>query len=50
MWDLQPPPRQRLANPDELPDFVPAGTYKVTVSLGDEERTTTVEVLPVPGK
>ncbi len=50
VWDLQPPPRQRLENPDQLPDFVPAGTYKVTVSLGDEERTTTVEVLPVPGK
>ena len=49
VWDLQPPPRQRLANPDDLPDFVPAGTYKVTVSLGDEKRTTTVEVLPVPG-
>jgi len=43
VWDLQPPPRPRLQNPDELPDFVPAGTYKVTVSVGDEERTTTVD-------
>ncbi len=49
VWDLQPPPRQRLENPDGLPDFVPAGTYTVTVSLGDEKRTTTFEVLPVPG-
>jgi len=50
VWDLQPPSRQRLENPDGLPDFVPAGTYTVTVPLGDEKVSTTIEVLAVPEK
>lgn len=48
VWDLQPPSRQRLENPDGLPDFVPAGTYTVTVAIGDETLSTTLEVLAVP--
>ena len=48
VWDLQPPSMQRLENPDGLPDFVPPGTYEVTVTVGDETGTTTVEVLAAP--
>jgi len=48
VWDLQPPQRQRLENPDGLPDFVPPGIYQISVTVGDEKGTTTVEVLAAP--
>ncbi|MHC4218794.1 MAG: WD40/YVTN/BNR-like repeat-containing protein [Planctomycetota bacterium] len=49
VWDLQAKPEQRLGNPDNLPEFVPAGTYTVTVVYGDRSESTTVEVLAAPG-
>ena len=50
VWDLQPPSRQRLENPDGLPDFVPAGLYTVTVALGEEELSATLDVLAAPDR
>ncbi len=50
VWDLQPEEEQRLGNPDNLPEFVPPGRYAVTVSRGDESASTTVQVLPAPGR
>ncbi len=47
-WDLQADPRQRLASPHPMPQFVPAGTYTVRVRFGDRVEERTVEVLPAP--
>jgi photosystem II stability/assembly factor-like uncharacterized protein len=49
VWDLQAEPELRLGNPDGLPEFQAAGRYTVTVSYGDHEQSTTVEVMPAPG-
>ncbi len=46
VWDLMPEKDQRLGNPDNLPEFVPAGAYEVTVSYGKKKERTVVEVLP----
>jgi len=48
MWNLQPEAKQRLGNPHGMTEFVPAGTYSATVSIGDESETVNVEVLPTP--
>jgi photosystem II stability/assembly factor-like uncharacterized protein len=48
IWDLKAEKDQRLGNPHELPEFVPAGTYTVDVSYGMRKMSTTVEVLPRP--
>jgi len=47
-WDLQPDKKNRIGNPDGLPEFVPAGTYRVKLTLGDESSETTIEVLEAP--
>jgi len=49
VWDLLPEKDQRLGNPDDLPEFVPAGEYEVTVSYGKKKQSTVVEVLPAAG-
>ncbi len=48
-WDLQAEKDMRLGNPHELTEFVPAGTYTVTVKYGERSEKTTVEVLAAPG-
>jgi photosystem II stability/assembly factor-like uncharacterized protein len=51
IWDLQADPKHRYRRPEEgmgQTQFVPAGTYEVTASFGDEKAETTVEVLPAP--
>ena len=47
--DMQPEKEQRLGNPENLPEFVPPGSYTVTVSRGDDKASVTFEVLPAPG-
>lgn len=49
VWDLQPEEDQRLGNADNLPEFVVAGEYKVSITYGDHKAHTTVIVLPAPG-
>lgn len=48
-WDLLPDAKQRLDNPHGLPEFVPAGTYDVSVSQEKLNGKTQVEVLDAPG-
>ncbi|MEE9129139.1 MAG: hypothetical protein V3T84_03910 [Phycisphaerales bacterium] len=48
VWDLQPEEDQRLGNPEDLPEFVPAGEYKVSITYGDHKGQTTITVLPAP--
>ncbi len=49
VWDLQPEEDQRLGNADNLPEFVVAGDYKVSITYGDHKGHTTITVLPAPG-
>ncbi len=49
VWDLQPEEDQRLGNADNLPEFVVAGEYKVSITYGDHKGQTTITVLPAPG-
>ena len=49
VWDLLPEKDQRLGNPDDLPEFAPAGKYEVTVSYGKKKQSTVVEVLRADG-
>ena len=49
VWDLQPEEDQRLGNADNLPEFVVAGEYKVSITYGDHKAHTTITVLPAPG-
>jgi hypothetical protein len=49
VWDLQPDAKQRLANPHNLPEFVPAGEYAVTITMGERTAKTTLTVRPAPG-
>ena len=49
VWDLQPETDQRLGNADNLPEFVAAGEYKVSITYGDHKGEVTITVLPVPG-
>lgn len=49
MWDLQPEEEQRLGNADQLPEFVKAGVYKVSITYGDNEAEMSLTVLPAPG-
>ena len=50
VWDLRADEKHRFSpSPNEEPgpeQFVPAGTYKVTLKMGDEKETKTVKVLP----
>jgi hypothetical protein len=52
VWDLHPDKKHAFNNsPNEEAgpeQFVPAGKYKVTVKMGDNKETRTVEVLPFP--
>ncbi len=55
VWDLQADKKHRFASPEEADpyfqiDFVPAGEYRVTVTLGREEATATLTVRPAPGR
>ena len=45
-WDLQAEAPQKVGNPHELTEFMPAGTYQVTVTHGEESATVDLEVLP----
>ena len=47
--DLQPEEDQRLGNADNLPEFVAAGEYKVSITYGDHDGQMTITVLPAPG-
>lgn len=49
VWDLQRTAKERLPNPDGLPNFLPAGTYVVEATLGEENVRTDLEVLDAPG-
>ncbi|MCH8316530.1 MAG: hypothetical protein IIA64_11195 [Planctomycetes bacterium] len=49
VWDLQPEEDQRLGNADNLPEFVAAGEYKVSITYGDHKGQMTITVLPAPG-
>ena len=49
VWDLQPEEDQRLGNADNLPEFVAAGEYKVSITYGDHDGQMTITVLPAPG-
>ncbi len=46
VWDLQADKDQRFDLPDEQTQFVPPGTYTVTVSVGDSSVHGTVKVAP----
>ena len=50
VWDLRPDKKHAFSpGPNQEPgpeQFVPAGTYKVTVKMGELKETKTVEVLP----
>lgn len=48
VWDLQPEEKQRIGNPDGLKEFVPAGTYDVTVTLGKRTKKVKLEVASAP--
>jgi hypothetical protein len=51
VWDLQADKKHLFNSPDQQLDqtqFVPAGDYKVTVSVGEEKAEKTVKVLPAP--
>ncbi len=47
LWDLMREEAQRLPNADGLPEFVPPGKYKVSVSCG-EDHSADVEVEALP--
>ncbi len=49
-WDMQIPQEERIGNPDDLPEFVPAGEYEVTMNFGDHSQTVTLVVEEVPGR
>ena len=49
VWDLQPDKKQRIGNPHDLPEFVPPGTYTVTVKSGDRKEKVSLLVRPVAG-
>ncbi len=53
VWDLQADKKHRLprveADMFDQTEFVPAGIYKVTVTLGEHKAEQTVEVRPAPG-
>lgn len=52
VWDLQADAKHRFSDPDQnygQTPFVPAGVYKVTLSLGKQKAEKTVKVLPAPG-
>ena len=52
VWDLQADPKHRFSDVDQgfgQTPFVPAGDYKVTLSVGDEKSEKLVKVLPAPG-
>ncbi len=51
VWDLQADKKHQFRGPDQelgQTQFVPAGDYKVTVTVGKEKETKTVRVLPAP--
>lgn len=48
VWDLLPEKRQRLDNPHDLPEFVPAGVYDIFVIQDKRSAKTTIEVLEAP--
>ncbi len=52
VWDLQADPKHRFSDVDQSygqTPFVPAGDYKVTLTLGDDKSEKIVKVLPAPG-
>ena len=49
VWDLQPEADQRLGNADQLPEFVAAGEYIISIAYGDYKGERTITVLPAPG-
>jgi hypothetical protein len=52
VWDLQADAKHRFSDIDQgygQTPFVPAGDYKVTLTLGDEKSEKIVKVLPLPG-
>ena len=49
VWDMQPEPNRRIQNRGEEGTlYVPAGTYKVTVTVGKDTQTVPLVVLPYP--
>lgn len=47
IWDMQPEQKRRLQNEgQEGPIYVPAGTYKVSVTVGGKTETTNLVILP----
>ena len=52
IWDLQHEPFDRIPDPAfaELPQFVPAGEYTVTVTRAKQKATGKVNVLPAPAR
>jgi hypothetical protein len=51
VWDLQADKKHLFSGPDQglgQTQFVPAGDYKVTVTVGEEKAEKTVKVLPAP--
>ncbi len=53
VWDLQADEKHRYSSVEEerfaQPEFVPAGEYKVTLTMGSEKAEGTIRVLPAPG-
>lgn len=52
VWDLQADTKHRFSDVDQSygqTPFVPAGDYKVTLTLGGEKSEKIVKVLPLPG-
>ncbi len=51
VWDLQPEALERIERPEWAgqPAFVPAGTYRVTLSMGSTSVERTLEVRHAPG-
>ncbi len=47
-WDIQADPKQRLGNPDNMPEYVPPGVYKVVISFGENSAETTIKVEASP--
>ncbi len=52
VWDLQRETADRIPDPSRpgLPQFVPAGQYRVTVTMGKLKESRTVKVQPGPDK
>ena len=49
VWDLLGEASEQLAPPNDMPQFVDAGAYEVTITYGERSASTSLTVLPAPG-